>query len=175
MINILSDDLFLSQKIKFKKRYSNKQLLLFQYFRAKTKIYPENILIINGIIFFFVKKKDYFRAKLYQHQLRMESKFMKVIIISIEETLIKQIFSFFPDIYIHDIKFSAEENKKCHINIISLSKKEREIAIGNGGMYIDAINEIFKNHIILKGNFANNFKLNIQCNLARSELPWNIF
>lgn len=125
MINILIDDLFLSQKIGFKKRYSNKHLLLFQYFRTKTKIYPENIIKINGIIFFFVRKKDYFHAKLYQHQLRMEAKNLKVIIISVEETLIKQIFSFFPDIYIHDIKFNVEENKNCSITIITLTKKER--------------------------------------------------
>ena len=175
MINILIDDLFLSQKIEFKKRYSNKELLLFQYFRAKTKIFPENILIINGIIFFFVKKKDYFRAKLYQPNLRMEAKYMKVIIISVEKTLIKQIFSFFPDIYIHDIKFNAGQDERCYVTIISLSKKERGIAIGYRGTYIEAINEIFKNHIMLKGNFANNSKLEIQCNLAKSELPWNIF
>jgi len=176
MINILIDDLYLSQKIEIKKRYSNKELLLFQYFLAKTKIFPENILIINGTIFFFVKKKDYFRAKLHQYFLRMEAKSMKVIIISVERTLIKQIFSFFPDIYIHDIKLNAEENKKYYcITIFFLSYKERGIAIGNGGGYIDAINEIFKNHIILKGNFINNFKIKIQCDLAKAELPWNIF
>ena len=176
MINIVTEDLFLAQKIEFKKRYSNKELLLFQYFKEKTKIFPENILVINGIIFFFVKKKDYFHAKLFQHHLRIESKHMKVIIISVEKTLIKQIFSFFPDTYIHDIKFNACENKKCQeIILLFLSYEERGIAIGNQGIYIDAVNKIFRNHIILKGNFANIFKIKMQCDLAKKELPWNIF
>lgn len=166
MLNILVDDLYISQKIELKKKYSNRELLLFKFFYAKTRIHPENIIICNDMIFFFVKKKDYFKAKVFQPALRMEVKTMKVIIISTETTLIKQIFSFFPDTYIHDIKLSmGEKNEFCVISLLFLSFKERGIAIGIGGGYIDAINEILQKHTIMKGKVFKNIKLKIQCKL----------
>ncbi|MFX1274005.1 MAG: hypothetical protein ACFFBP_02120 [Promethearchaeota archaeon] len=166
MLNTLIDDLFLSQKIEFKKKFTNKELLLFQYFKIKTKTFAENIIIINKNIFYFVKKNDYFKAKMYQHSLRMDAKNMKVIVISSEKILIKQIFSFFPDTFIYDIKLELDDKKGYYkIILFFLSYKDRGIAIGNSGEYIGAINYIFQNYIFLKGNFGKRNFIKIECNL----------
>jgi hypothetical protein len=147
MYSSLEEEFFFTQKVLLKKRFTNKELILHQYFFKKTRIYPENIIIIKNLIFFFVKNKDYFKAKLYLREIRGESCVKKIQIIRLERTLIKFLLSFFPDPYIHDIILTTDEYTGTRvINVGLLSFKERGIAIGRSGDYIKAVNEIFKNY-----------------------------
>lgn len=151
MLSSLTDEYFLYQKVKFKKRYSNRELIFLQYFYEKTKIYPENIIITEHFIFFFVRGRDYFKARLYRGSFR-KSLERKILIIRAERILIKLLFGFFPDPYIHDLKL--EINKKSGsktVTVYFLSFKDRGIAIGRRGEYIKAINEIFEKFVLLDG------------------------
>ena len=103
MISSIADDLFFYQKLKFKKKYSNREIYLLQYFHKKTKMYPQNVLVIQNFIFYFVRNEDYFKAKLYLKNFRKDLD-KKILVIRDEKILIKLLFSFFPDPYIHDIK-----------------------------------------------------------------------
>ena len=104
MFYTIADDLIFYQVLSFKKIYSNFELKLREYFYEKTEIYPENVILTENFIFFFVKSQDYFKARLYLGSFRkyLES---KILIIRAEKVLIKLLFGFFPDPYIHDLKF----------------------------------------------------------------------
>ena len=73
-----------------------------------------------------------------------------VILIRAENNLIKLLFGFFPDPYIHDIKIEINEKKIKTITICFISFEERGIAIGRSGDYIKAVNEIFEKYIVLE-------------------------
>ncbi len=151
MYRTLDEELFFTQKVLLKKRYTNKEIQLYQYFFKKTEIYPENIILINNFFFFFVKNKDYFKAKVSLRDIRSEIGEHKIQIIRLEKTLLKLILSFFPDPYVHDIKLAIEEDIETKIiNIGLLSFEERGIAIGRSGDYIKAINQIFEKHVIFE-------------------------
>ena len=165
MLQNLPDDLFLSQKLKIKRKYSNKELYLHQYFQKKTKIHPESVFIYkNSYIFFFVKNEEYFKAKLSLRSLRRELQDKKVLVIRAEQTLIKLLFSFFPDTYIHDIllNFNDKNNEKI-ISVNFLSFEERGIAVGRNGDYIKSVNEIFQKYVNFRESFYDDFKIKIQC------------
>ena len=151
MLSSSTDEYFLYQKVKIKKKFSNKELIFLQYFYEKTKIDPENIIITEHFIFFFVRGRDYFKARLYRGSFR-KSLERKILIIRAERILIKLLFGFFPDPYIHDLKL--EINKKSGsktVTVYFLSFKDRGIAIGRRGEYIKAINEIFEKFVLLDG------------------------
>ena len=150
LLSSTTDEYFLYQKVKLKKKFSNKELIFLKFFYKKTEIYPENVIITEHFIFFFVRGRDYFKARLYRASFRknLES---KILIIRDEKVLIKLLFGFFPDPYIHDLKL--EINKKSGsktVIIYFLSFKDRGIAIGRRGEYIKAINEIFEKFVILE-------------------------
>ena len=160
----VKDNIFLSQKIGIKKKYTNKELKLYQYFYKKTKFFPEYIVVLNHFIFFFVNNNIYFEAKSYLNSIRKQLE-KKVIMIRAENTLIKLLFGFFPDPYIHDIKIEINDinGKKIKtITICFLSFEERGIAIGRRGNYINAVNKLFKNYVIFKNQ---NIPIEIKCEL----------
>jgi len=148
-LEITKDKTFFSQIIKIKKKYSNTEFNLHQYFYKKTKLHPENIIIINQFIFFFIKNEDYFKAKLFLNSIRKQLE-KKILLIRAENNLIKLLFGFFPDPYIHDIKIEINEKKIKTITICFISFEERGIAIGRSGDYIKAVNEIFEKYIIFE-------------------------
>jgi hypothetical protein len=130
-----------------KKRYKNDELKYYHYFYQKFKVKPENIIIIGNFVFFFVKGSEFFKVKAHLGSLRRKLG-SKVLIIRAEKTLITLLFSFFPDLYIHDIVSSMNKYKgNINITIYFISFKERGIAIGRKGEYIKAVNEIFKKYI----------------------------
>ena len=150
LISSSTDGYFLYQKVKFKKKFSNKELIFLNYFYEKTKIHAENVIITEYFIFFFVRGRDYFKARLYRASFRknLES---KILIIRAEKVLIKLLFGFFPDPYIHDLKLVNEQNGSKTIIVYFLSFKDRGIAIGRKGEYIKAINEIFEKFVLIDG------------------------
>ncbi|TFG24297.1 MAG: hypothetical protein EU529_04790 [Promethearchaeota archaeon] len=167
MDSLLEEKSFLTQKVKIKKKYSNKEIQLHHFFHQKTKIFPENVIIHNQFIFFFVKSEDYFKAKRLLKNLRTQLIDKKILIIRSETTLIKLLFSFFPDTYIHDITLSIVENTgKRLVKIIFLFYEDRGIAVGRSGDYINLVNKIFENYITLE---KFNTSIEIKCEIIELE------
>ncbi|MBD3253990.1 MAG: hypothetical protein GF383_02805 [Candidatus Lokiarchaeota archaeon] len=84
----------------------------------------------------------------------------KVLFIRRVSTVGKLLFAFFPDLYVHDIEVEKVETQKRKIfKIYLLTWDCRGIALGRGGSYIKAINEIFSRYITIEDAFYS-FKLN---------------
>ena len=149
MLTTIDEKRFLNQKIKMKKKYTNKEIKLYHFFKHKTNLYPENVLIRKGFVLFFVKTTEYFKSKKFLKSMRNELK-DKVIIIRAEKTLIKLILGFFPDTYVHEITLDKDSTGKIIVNLYFIFYKDRGIAIGRRGEYIKLVNEIFKNEIELE-------------------------
>ena len=156
------DDLYFYQILSFVRKYSNFELKLGKYFYNKTKgICPEFIIVIDKFIFFFVKNESYFISKFYLDSMRREIKTKKVIIIRFENVFINLLFSFFPDLYIHDIKIEKDESSGVReISLYFLTFKERGIAIGRKGVYIKSLNELCQNFLVLENR---RLPLEIKC------------
>ena len=85
------------------------------------------------------------------------------MIINSESTLLRLLFSLFPDTYIHDIIVNINENETRVITIIFYFYEDRGIAVGRKGGYIKIINQMFDNFIILE---KNDMPLKIKCEIA---------
>ncbi len=160
------DDLLLYQKLDMKKIFSNKELLLFHFFHDITKIFPQNIIIVKDIMFFFLDNENYFEAKMKLPYLRKKFQHRRIVLVREENILVNMIFGFFPDPYIH--KLRIERNiyiGKIEIIVGFLSYEERGIAVGCNGDYIKAVNEIFDTQI----KFAEyqGFPVRIKCEVVK--------
>jgi hypothetical protein len=167
MSNTKVDHLFFCQVVKVKKHFFNTELKLSKFFFEITKIFPVCIIRNKDFIFFFVKPGDYFTAKLYLRKLRYLIKNKKILIIHEESTLIKLVFSFFEDVYIHNILL-IESPFGDIIEILFLFKKDRAVAIGIDGAYIKAVNYIFRNHILFNYPFnkTEGSPIELRCSLT---------
>lgn len=156
------DDLYFYQMLSFVRKYSNFELKLSNYFYTKTGgICPEFIIVIDKYIFFFVKKEKYFISKSYLKSIRREITPRKVIIVRDEKIFINLLFSFFPDLYIHDIRIENDDSSgKREISVYFLTYQDRGIAIGRKGEYIKCLNELCKKFIILENKIT---PLEIKC------------
>ena len=159
------DDLYFYQMLSFVKKYSNFELKLGKYFYTKTKgIFPEFIVVIDKYIFFFVKKESYFFSKFYLDSMRREFKIRKVLIIRVEDVFINLLFSFFPDLYIHDIRIEKDESSGIReVSLYFLTYKERGIAIGRKGEYIKSLNKLCQKFLILENKIT---PLEIKCKIV---------
>ena len=146
MSNTNFDDLFFYQVVKVKKHFFNTELKLSNFFFDITSIFPGCVIRIKNFIFFFVKPEDYYAAKLGLNKLRYLLKEKKILIIREETTLIKLVFSFFEDVYIHDVLL-IERTTGAVIDIMQLFKKDRAVALGIDSANIKTINYIFRNSI----------------------------
>jgi len=146
------DDLYFYQLCAFVRKYSNDELKLNKYFYNKTNgIFPECIVVIDKFIFFFVRKDRYFTSKTYLDSIRREISPKKVLIIRAEQVLINLLFSFFPDLYIHDIKIEVDDTTgKREISLYFLTYKDRGIAIGRRGEYIKTVNKLCQKYVFLE-------------------------
>ena len=124
-------------------------MILHNFFYDKTNLYPENILIRKGYVFFFVKTIEYFKSKKFLKPMRTKIN-NKVIIIRAEKTLIKLILGFFPDTYVHEITLDMDCTGKIFVYLHFIFYEDRGIAIGRRGEYIKLVNEIFKKDIELE-------------------------
>ncbi len=166
MFYTIADDLIFYRLLSFIKKFSNLELKLLNYFYKKTNgIYSESIIIIDQFIFFFVKSENYFTSKQYLNAIRRELVNKKILIIRIEKIFINLLFSFFPDVYIHDIKIDINSKSyRKEIAIYFLIAEERGIAIGRNGDYIKIVNKIFKNYIIFENNDS---PLEVKCKFIK--------
>lgn len=163
------DDLYFYQMLSFVRKYSNFELKLGKYFYNKTKgICPEFIVVIDKFIFFFVKRESYFISKFYLDSIRREIKPKKVLIIRVENVFINLLFSFFPDLYIHDIRIENDESSGIReISLYFLTYEERGIAIGRKGEYIKSLNELCQKFLVLENKIN---PLEIKCKTVGSKL-----
>ncbi|TXT66152.1 MAG: hypothetical protein BAJALOKI1v1_330011 [Promethearchaeota archaeon] len=147
MLNKISEKSIFSRDISLIKKFSNEELKLYKYFHEKTTHFPESVVIIDNFIFFFVKSHYYFSCSSYITSIRQEIPNKKVLIIRSEKTLIRQIFSLFPDLYIHDVQIKGFNSKGIVVSVYILTFKDRGIAIGREGSYIKAVNKLFNRAI----------------------------
>jgi len=111
-----------------------------------------------------VGNEYYFEAKAHLNSIRF--KFCrKVALIRSESTLINLVHSFFPDIYIHDIKveFNIYSGKR-EISVNFLTFEDRGIAIGRNGDYIKAVNKLLEVYIVFQNNEA---PIKISCEVIK--------
>ncbi|TXT66780.1 MAG: hypothetical protein BAJALOKI3v1_10050 [Promethearchaeota archaeon] len=176
MLSKYAEDLIFSKEVNIRKKYSNSELKLFNYFYEKTGGYfPENIIVLNQFVFFFLNPQDYFFLSKYIHKIRKDFNSTKVLFIRNEEKLIKLLFSFFPDTYIHDIQIewieSSDERRlsveKILISILFLSYEDRGIAVGKKGSYIHTVNKLFSEYIFIKNAEC---PIRIKCSLDQIQM-----
>ena len=154
MSNSLIDYHYFSQIVNIKKKFFNTELKFFKFFF--TKIVPVFLIIRNPFVFYFVNPRDFFMTKFFLRKLRYKLNGKKISIIRAETTLIRLVFSFFDDVYIHNVKL-IEKKKVTLIDVIFIFDKDRAVAVGVEGGYIKAVNYIFKNYISFDNPF-NNFE-----------------
>lgn len=152
MSNSLIDYHYFSQIVNIKKIFFNTELKFFKFFFEITKIVPVFLIIRNPFVFYFVNPRDFFMAKFFLRKLRYKLNGKKISIIRAETTLIRLVFSFFDDVYIHNVKLIEKTNRTL-IDVIFLFDKDRAVAVGNKGGYIKAVNYIFKNFISFDNPF----------------------
>jgi hypothetical protein len=106
-------------------------------------------------------------AKTYVRKLRYLIKSKKILIIREEPTLIRLIFSFFEDTYIHNVML-IESPTRDIINVLFLFNKDRAVAVGIDGSYIKAVNYIFRNFITLNYPFnkIESYPFELRCSLT---------
>lgn len=161
-MSLLDNNIILSQIVSVKKKYRKEELLLLGYFVKTTKIASASVLIRDNFLFFLVRNEDYGAAKASLKHMRQMLNHYKVVVIREEKTLVRLIFSFFPDTYIHDIHLSRDASSQSMvITLFFILDMDRGIAIGNRGCYINAINFIFNNVVIYQFNDKRHVK--IQC------------
>ncbi|MGQ4872605.1 MAG: hypothetical protein ACP6IY_00865 [Promethearchaeia archaeon] len=159
MLSTIAEDQFLFQKINFKNRISNKEILYYNYFYRKTKIYPKFVFISGKFILFFVSSKYFRRARFFLRIIRKELSNNKIIIIKYSNIFGKLLENLFPDLKISDIELNNNYNKEIiEIIVIFSTYKERGIAIGTNGLYIKIVNEFVNNHINLE-NYRGKIKI----------------
>jgi len=164
--SIDSTDSLLNQRLHIKKKYTNQELLLHHYFFQYCKVYPKNIILISNFVFFFVNSRDYFNAKISLPLMRRQLKVKKLLIIREEKTLLRLLYNFFPDPYVHDIQVHRNVySGKKEIIVGFLSFVERGIAIGCRGEYIKAVNTLFEKNVSFGKN--KGFQVNIKCEVVK--------
>ncbi|MHA1670604.1 MAG: hypothetical protein ACTSV5_08490 [Promethearchaeota archaeon] len=164
--SIDTTDSLLNQRLHIKKKYTNREILLHHYFYQCCNIYPKNIILINNFVFFFVDSRHYFDAKHALPLMRRQLQVKKILIIREEKTLLRLLYNFFPDPYVHNIRVNRNVySGKKEIIIDFLSFVERGIAIGCRGNYIKAVNSLFKKNISFGDN--RGFPINIKCEVVK--------
>ena len=163
--NSFIDNLLFYQKLTVKKKFSNRELLLFHFFYDSTKIFPRNVIIVKDIVFFFLDNEKYFEAKSKLPYLRKKIQNRRIVLVREEVVLVNLVFGFFPDPYIHRIRIERNMNTGQIVIIVGfLSYEERGIAVGCKGDYIKAINTIFESYV----TFADyqGFQIKIKCEVV---------
>ncbi len=152
MSNFFVDYHYFSQIVNIKKKFFNTELKFFKFFFEITKIVPVFVIVRSPFVFYFVKPVDFFMAKFFLRKLRYRLNGKKISIIRAETTLLRLIFSFFDDVYIHNVKL-VEKTNGTLIDVLFLFDKDRAVAVGNEGGYIKAVNFIFRNYISFDNSF----------------------
>jgi hypothetical protein len=160
MLNSYKVKSFLTQKVKIKTKYSKDEFDLYNFFFKITNVYPDNVILMHPYVFFFAKNENYYKSKRKLNTIRKKLRNKKVMIVKTEPTLIRLLFSLFPDTYIHDVLLDIKEDGTRLITILFYFYEDRGIAIGKKGSYIKAINRIFNEYFIF---WTNTSPIEIKC------------
>ncbi len=160
MLNTYKVKSFLTQKVNIKTKYSKDERDLYLFFNKITHVYPDKVILMPPYVFFFAKNENYYKGKRKLHTIRKQLVNKKVMIVKTEATLIRLLFSLFPDTYIHDVIVDIKEDGTRLITILFYFYEDRGIAIGRKGTYIKAINRIFDECIYLE---TNSTPIEIKC------------
>jgi len=148
MLNNTTENTLAWKRVNIVKRFSNNELKYLNYFYNKTHQFPENIIIQNRFIFFFINNQEYFSVLRFIPDMRKELPSYKLLVIRNENNLVKLCLSLFPDIYIHDIKLNIEKNyPRILVSLYTLNYNDRGIAIGKKGHYIKTVNELLASYV----------------------------
>lgn len=143
-----TENILALKRVKVVKKFSNEELKYLNYFYKKTHEFPENVIIQNRFVFFFIKNQYYFSILKYIPDLRKELRRHKILVIRHETILLKLCLGFFPDIYIHDITIRINrEHNRILVSLYILNYNDRGIAIGKKGKYIKTVNDVLKNYV----------------------------
>ena len=169
MSNSLIDYFYFSQIVNIKKKFFNTELKFFKFFFEITNIVPVFVVVRNQFVFYFVKPRDFFIAKFFLRKLRYKLNGKKISIIRAETTLMRLVFSFFDDVYIHNVKLIEKSNRTL-IDVIFLFNKDRAVAVGIEGGYIKAVNYIFRNYISFDRSFNKFEKDPVEIRCSKTNL-----
>ena len=148
MLTKIDEEHFFSQKVSLRRKFSNFDLRLLTYFARITGVFPENIISLGAFTFFFVAPRHYLEVKGFLKDLRRKLKSRKILILRTEQKLLNLIFSFFPDLYIHDLHVNHEkDSSRCVITVSLLTFAERGIALGRKGKYIKTVNKLLEEYL----------------------------
>ena len=162
----LNDTLLFYQRLTIKKKFSNEELLLFHFFHEITDVFPQNLIVVNEFVFFFLKNENYFNAKSKLPYLRKKFQHRKIVIVREENILVNLVYGFFPDPYIHTVRIERNIYAgKRNVIVGFLSYEDRGIAVGCNGDYIKAVNEIFNRYVLFVEN--NGFQIRIKCEVVK--------
>ena len=174
MLYTILEDLIFYQIISFKRKFSNFEIKLSNYFFEKVGVCPRCVIIINPFIFFIINRDliTYYKVKKHIPFLRRQFG-KKIAIIRDQPSLIHLLYSLFPDIFIYNIEIEATNfSNERLISIKFLSYQDRAIAVGRNGEYIKAVNQLLKKHIIFQTNKA---QIKIICKVAdQNEIYQNL-
>jgi len=160
------NNMLLYQKLRLKKIFSNEELLLYHFFQEITQVFPQNLIIVNEFVFFFLNNENYFYATSKLPYLRKKFRRRKIVIVREEVVLVNLVYGFFPDPYIHTAKIERNYySGKAEVIIGFLSYEDRGIAVGCKGNYIKAVNEIFERYVIFIDN--ERFRVRIKCDVVK--------
>ncbi len=165
--NSFINNLLFYQKLTVKKIFSNEELLLYHFFQEITQVFPQNLIIVNEFVFFFLNNENYFYATSKKlSYLRKKFRCRKIVIVREEDVLVNLVYGFFPDPYIHTIKIERNfYSGKAEVIIGFLSYEDRGIAVGCKGNYIKAVNEIFERYVTFIDN--EGFRVRIKCDVVK--------
>ena len=140
--------LFFNQKVRFRNIIRNEELKYMKFFRYKTSIFCENIILYDNYVFFFVKPQNYRKANRLLSHLRASLPGKKILIIKNECRLLDLIYAFFPNTKIQKLELDLKKKTgDIELFIFFERYKERGIAIGKEGNFIKIINEVFDKYI----------------------------
>ena len=163
---IADDNSFFNQRLHIKRKYTNHEILLHHYFYGLCKVYPKNIININNFVFFFIESRHYFDVIDVLSLMRRQMHNKKLSIIRNEKTLLRLLYNFFPDPYVHDIRvYRNIYTGKKDVIVGFLSFVDRGIAIGCKGEYIKAVNFLFEKYVVFDN--YDGFPLNIRCEVVK--------
>ena len=140
--------LFFNQRVRFRNIIRNDELVYMKFFKYKTKLFCENVILYGKYVFYFVKPNHFRKASKHLVQLRTSLPSKKILIIKNERRILDLIYAFFPDASIKKLELKIKKvTGDIELFIYFKHFRERGIAIGKKGNFIRILNEVFEKYI----------------------------
>ena len=133
--------MFYNQKVRFRNIIREEELKYMKFFRYKTSIFCENIILNGNYVFFFVKPQHYRKANRHLSHLRVSLPGKKIQIIKNEGRLLDLIYAFFPNTKIQKVELKVKPKKGDTELLLFLEHFEESES------FIKILNEVFYKYI----------------------------